>query len=846
MRGLAAHWVLFRSLNVGAITAHRLRTGLSVAGIALGVMLVFSALLFNGSLTDSFAETERDVRGAASIEVAAIGSGAFDAALVDRARGVPGVTVAAPLLVDRAEVRGPRGRAEVLAVSYDDQLRKLAPDLEQTRAVRDLPESAGVIVTRQLLDSVGLAADGTIRVVAYGVETPFAVVAVTSADVANHLYGGSFVGLPLRFGQRIFRERQEVSSILIRTPETGERLEALRRRLQDALGTGVRVIYPEQDVQELERSSEQVRAISVLFSTLTLLISAYLMFNTVTMTVHERRRELATLLVLGDRRHRVVLRLLTESALIGAAGVVVGLPLGWALGQYLSGTAPPYLQDAYGYRPYGVVSAWLVAAAAGAGIGTAVVGALMPILTVLRLPPVEGLRRLPQGERPTSRWAPAAFLAVGLAFAAAGAAGVGLAPQAAPLVLALVTTGGALAAPAAFASMLRLLSSGLMRPWLGRGTAVASVVGANLAEGRGRTVATISAATFSLAMVVAVGTLTTGVQDTVARYASKFRNLDLVVTASADPYASLLSDQALGPRIATVPSVAAVYPHRNTFISWGGRRVLLVGMMPDEVRQLDLDFDSGARAAALSGMAAGGMLISAQNARLDHLRPGDPVTLHTPAGDRTYQVAGVVEYWSWPEGAFIVSDTTFVSDFQEAQVNAFDVRLAAGASVSQAERDIRRLAPGVTVTTGADATQTVLDQESALFAPFFDIRNVLVAVAILAVFNSMMIAALQRTSEVGVLRAIGLRPDQLGRVFVLEAVGMLAIALAVGTAFGIVLYRIGIPLIAGSTGLTVRWEITPGPLLLAAGAAAGIAFLGSVYPAHMASRLSLLEALAYE
>src|SRR5690348_9873644 len=113
-----AQWVLFRSLNVGAIRSHRLRTALSAAGIALGVMLVLSSLVFDASLTGSYAGMEQDLLGSAALEVTAIGSGTFDASLADRARAVPGVEVAAPLLIERAEVQGPHGRAEVLAVSF--------------------------------------------------------------------------------------------------------------------------------------------------------------------------------------------------------------------------------------------------------------------------------------------------------------------------------------------------------------------------------------------------------------------------------------------------------------------------------------------------------------------------------------------------------------------------------------------------------------------------------------------------------------------------------------------------------------------------------------------------------
>lgn len=838
--------LLFASVNLASIRAHPLRSGLSGAAIALGVMLVFASLLYDASLTGSFADMTRDLTGTASLEVSSAGGAPLDSSLVDRVRAVAGVRIAAPLLITPTHVRGPDGERQIVAIAFDGELDKLGPSMRQVRTVRPLSESEGIVVTPQLLQETGEAVDGTLRIVVNDIETPLVIEALEQGGVAAELNGGQFIGLPLSIAQRIFDERGQISTILVGTgPSAPSQVDDIERRLQSLLGDSIRVSSPADRVRELDQSSAQVRYAAAFFSALALLISAYLMFTTVTMMVLERRHELAMLLVLGDRRHRVLLRLLAEAALIGVGGIAVGLPLGWAISHLLFG-APRYLQDAYGFRAQAIVPWWTIAAAAGAGLGTALLGALQPVLTLLGLPPVEALRRQPlvdAGRAPRRR---TGMLAAGIMLLVVGALGSALAPDLALLLICVLFAGGALAAPAGFDLLLRLFARPLMAPRWRRGQAIMSIVGASLPQGRGRSVATISAAALALAMVVTVGTLTTGVQSTIDRYGSKYTPVDLLATAGDDTYYSIPFDERLVSQASSLPGVAAAYPYRSTFVDWQDHHVLVSGWNVDELQLLNFDFDSGAPASAVDSLRRDGVLVSSSLARREHLVVGQTISVPTAVGGRTRRVAGVVEYWSWPEGAILVGDGAFVRDYRQSSVNAIELRISPGADRAAVARGLRRLAPGLIVQDGGTLRAQIVTGESALFTPFFRIRDVMVVVGVLAVFNTMLIAALQRTAELGVLRAIGAVAAQVAAVFVLEAAAMVVIALVVGVGFGILVYRLSIPLLEAISGLSVPWLITPGPVLVALGAAAMIWAAGSAYPARLASRRDVLDALAHE
>lgn len=844
---MSSAWLLFRLLNLSSFSTHRLRTALSVLGVALGVSLVFAVLIFNSSLTGSFSLTTSDLRGGANLEVTSASSAGIDQAVVDRARTVPGVKLAAPILLQRAGVRGPRGSAQVLIAAYDKESEKLASALLESLGVSHLLNHPGVAASQSLLERTGAYPDRTLVLVADGRQTPLGIVSVLSRRSMGQLSGTYLVVTPLEVAQRLFGDRGLDSSVLIETADRSPAaVEAVAQRLRAALGTGVQVISPEDRVRELDRSTEQLRWYALLVSSLALLPGGYLVFNTMSMAVVERRKELATLLVLGDSPRGLLRRFMAETLLLGGAGVALGLPLGWLVGQYLVSGVPQYLLDAYGYYAQPLAPPWTAAAAAAAGLATAVLAALFPATFVLRTAPADALRRHPSDAAPRGGRVRAIGFLVGLALIALGIVGGRLFAEAGVVLNGLLFAGLALAAPTVFGVVIGAVARALAAYPLRTGSGTMQVTGANLLHSPRRTTATVTAAAFSLVMVIAMGELAGNAAASIATYAGTFAHFPLYVSASYDTYESVPLDASLQEAVTAVPGVAAAYAGRSTFISWHGRRRLLIGASQAAVGRQGLTFQAGTPAIAVPSLASDGMLISTQNAQRDRLHLGDLVRLDTPTGGRGFRVTGVVEDWAWPEGVMIIGADAFASDFRQPEINQLAVLLTPGSAPAAVSTRLRRLAPGLIVRSGAGYTAQVLRQLSAFFEPFLRLRDILVLVGVLAVLNTVLISVLQRLPELGVLRSVGMSAAQLTASFVLEAVAMVVVALAGAALFGLLFHGLSVASLHAITGLPLRWAPEPAPLVTAAAAGVVIVVGGSFYPARRAGRIPLLDAIAYE
>jgi putative ABC transport system permease protein len=295
--------------------------------------------------------------------------------------------------------------------------------------------------------------------------------------------------------------------------------------------------------------------------------------------------------------------------------------------------------------------------------------------------------------------------------------------------------------------------------------------------------------------------------------------------------------------LATIPGVATVYPYNFTFISWHGRRVLLFGGPNDPKSHFDV-----VAGEPLDSMdKTGGLVVSTQIATIDGVQVGDSVTLPTPSGDHTYRVATIEKSLSWTEGAMFLGEQAFTRDFQTTDVHEYWVELLPAATFSRVSSEVRsRLGAETVVQTGPEFAAMVNDINEAIQAPFVQMRNVGVLVAILAVFNTLLIAVLQRRREIGVLRAIGMQISQLRTSLILEASLMVLVALGAAAVLGTILQVLGLTFIAASTGLPIHWSWQPLGLLFGAASAIVIVAAGSLYPARQAGRVPVLEAIAYE
>jgi putative ABC transport system permease protein len=838
--------LLFRVLNLGHLAAHRFRAVLSLAGIALGVTMVFGILILNGSVTSSYKRSNQALQGVAQLEVTTNGTAGLDEKLVERIRSASGVRVAAPLLIEPTRLEGPATAMQVTAIGFDESLRGLSGILTPDHVVEVRP-GPGAIVPQRLLDRLGATTDTGLRVTHLDRATPVSVNGIVAAHLGEKLNGGRFVGLPLPLAQQALDQPERITTILIDAADRSPgAVLTLRQRLIGLVGPGTLVEPLSLRLDQFHNSMGTVQNLSAFVSLVALLVGGYLIFNTMSMAAVERRREAAILLAVGESPVRLIARFVAEAGVLGLAGSLIGFAGGFGLGRFLVQSAPRYLEDAYGFRTSMVVSPVAVIAAVAAGLGVTVLATLLPALAFRRVPPAEAVRPWSPGQVHPNRRVQGAALAAGLGLVVVGLLGARAFPSAAMMFIAILFAGATLAAPALFSGGITLLAKGLLCTQSARWAALTRLAGSNLLRNPGRVVATVSACAFALAMVVAIGGQINTVEGPAHDFADRFKNFDLYVAATDDSYTSVPLPPSAIDAVRAEPGISAVYPSRSTFITWRDRRIYLTGNDPDATRKLNFAFHSGDPAAAVTSMRTDGLLVSTQIAQNTGVTVGDHVTLFMPAGPRTFEVTGVIEELSWPEGSMVIGNQAFSRYLPAQGIGQLLVSVGAGVDPVEVKARLLQRVPNLFVRTGDELATNVAAQQAAQIQPFVQVRNAAVLVLVLSVLNSLFIAVLSRLREIGIQHAIGTTSREIGGTVFLEATAMLVVALVAGAILGVVLHMLGTEFLTETTGLPLRWSLEPRSLLGGALAALLAVVLGSLYPAWLAARVPALEAIRYE
>lgn len=845
---MRARLLLFVVVNVASLVGHGLRTALSVVGVAAGTTMVAAVLILSGSLDTSYGDTITATGGGADLEVTTPASAGVPADLADRVSGIPGVRVAAPVLQQWATVRGAGGQQAVQVLGIDARFGAVAGSLAaKTRLVPARP-AAGAAAPASLLAALGTRRGQSLTLLAGSAPVALPVTAQIEG-AGSGVFNGRFILLPLDLAQAVLGHPGRISSVeVVATDHAAGAVANLRRSLGAAVGPGLQVVTPSSVQAQLQATTQPLLASTSFFALLTLLVGAYLVYNTAAITAVERRREAAILLVVGEGRRSLLLRTVGEAAVIGVAGVACGLVAGVLLGQRLADSVPHFIEDAYGFVAKPQVPLAVLFVAALAGLVAAVGAALLGTAAVLRLPLAEALRPDAPGEPrggPRRRaWVPL----VGLALVGGGFAGSLLAPDGG-LAFALLTLAGAvLAAPAALTAAVRLAAALLVRIGARVAAGVGVLTGAALVQGPGRAARTAGTVTFALALVMAVSALTGNVGQSIDRFLAGF-SFDLYVSASDSEYFTAPLDPAVVPAVAGLPGVEKVYPLRSLFVPWRSGRVWLIGDDPAEPSAVPLTYVEGSAAAAAAGYRGDGVVVSTQIARLDGVHVGDSITLDTPIGPRAFRVTGVIADWSYPQGVLAIGNDAFARDFLHPEVNELELGLRPGADPAAVRRAVERALGDrfpLVVKTAAQVRQTANDDLSATFAPLLQMRDVVAVAAVLAMFNAMLVAVLQRRREIGVLHAIGALRSELSASVVLEAFVVAQVALLAGTALGTLIHFLGVQYTVSTTGSPLSWSFQAPGVGVAAGASLLAALAGSAYPAVQAARLPVLEAIRYE
>ena len=833
------------------LTARRLRSSLTIIGVALGVALVSGTLLANQAASEAVQRAAEEILGKAELRVRAFETGGFEPRTVQLLRRIsPAVNAAAPVAERRLLVTTLPGPNEktfnllVLGVDPDDEAAVRTYDLEAGRFLSAGSPEAVASAAWAATNGLGVGDDLLLTGRKEGVP-PVRIVGLMGDLGIGSLQQGNVLVLDRTFLSEAFAFAAPVAYVDLVIAEG--RADDVQAAL-DSQMTEPFVVETVADAQiQLSRAQQGFAGIAFLFGLVALVVGSFLVANTLAMTLTEQTREIGLLRAAGLTGRQVVGLFLRQGAAVAVIGSVIGVALGLGLASLIIG----FLRSTRAVLVTGLpINPLALLLAFGMGVAVTLAASAFPAAAASRVSPMDALRPSRQPGRTLwgrLRWIVVLELVVVLLGVAAypvdrgdfGVPGVALA-------LAILLAGTALTA-----ILLQPLSRVVGRPFELFFGAEGLLGRANLGRDRARTGLTISALIIALSAVVTLGVVANSAGATADRWVNS-----VLPGGYAIRFSLPIEMDFWQPELEKVTGVSAVTPivgFPATVLHGEDQREASVAGIDPTVYQAtgSLIFVNGTREAAFQALRDGGaILVSDPVARRDKLGIGSTVQLAKPGEDaHTFTVAGIIAY-SLPgrsaDGALLISlaDARHLFDSHTAEVWAFVKQPGITDAAFQAALAQQAKSGAAELLTAAGLSSDLarsLDRVIGLF----DVLSLLaVVIAALGIVNTLGVSVLERAREIAILRSHGMTTGQVQAMVLAEASIMGAIGGLAAVVTGVLMSWAVVGGTASSdfgAGLAIPWPLLISVPLLGTGVAA----LAGLYPARLAARIPIVRTIAH-
>jgi putative ABC transport system permease protein len=849
------------------LLARKLRLALAGLAVVLGVLATSAAMVTTATIRSGFdsifatisSDVDVSVSGKSTVDEAF--SSPVPASLVDEVASVPGVADAVgEVSADGARPIGPDGK--VISVQGPPRIGRAwhgETGLVRLREGRGPAAADEVAINAGLAELGGYRVGGTIDVLTLKPRQTFRVVGIYGfANGLGTLGGSTEVAFTEPVAQElVLGERGVFSSITVTA--AGVSPEQLRDRIASAVGQGY-VVRTGAEVADATAADGKafldiVRIVLLGFSGLSLLVGIFLILNTFAILVAQRTGELALLAALGARRRQIVGAVLVEATLVGSVASAVGIGLGVGTSVLLKSLMEA---NSGAQLPVGlVVPAGDLVLAFLLGVGVTLVAALLPAIRASRVAPVAAMRAVAAEQRSLTR-----ITVLGAVPACLGAAGVAASVLSDLGGLRWAVLGGGIVLALLGLALLTPIASRVLLPALGRlsGWSMPGKLGRRNAERNPRrTAITVATLVVTLGLVGGVAVVAESLRADVTTRVGSDLAADFVI--SGDGVSGRAGGQGGGPPTAAdgrimptfTPSVitearsvdgvaAATAQHVDTIRVSGmdGTVPANAGSVSALSRVLGLVRVSG----QLRDLRPGEVVVDSSTLEARGLRVGGPVRLATQRGGwRTYEIVGSYEpniLLSGPVLAPADAATAFVS----SQPAVGYVKLRPGADVAAVKRSLTELVADNPEVTVADRTQTAAAASSQVDVTelmLYVLLGLSVVIGVLGIVNTMALSIVERTRELGLLRAVGMRRSHLVHMVVAESVVTAVFGGLLGLAFGGAAGA-AVVAVADLAELAIPWL----SLAVFLGLSVMAGLMAALAPATRAAKVNVLSAIAHE
>ncbi|MEQ8819861.1 MAG: FtsX-like permease family protein [Sumerlaeia bacterium] len=816
---------VFKALIGSYLRHERGRTLLTILGVALGVAVLVAIDLANESAVASFKRTVSDVAGRATLTVRGNGAG-IDPALTRTLAKAEGVEAVAPLIEGTATFVPAEGSTEtltllavdLLAPGGEEEVRDLSFQLAENVGFTDLLTSPGAMIFAEgFLNRAGLALGERTRLRVLGLETEVFVAGVVRGSTYAEALGGNVAVMDLGNADLLLRRGGRLDRIDLITTE-GLPTATIQDRLARLLPPTVSIERPEARSTQVDNMLAAFRFNLGALGHISLLVGAFLIYNTMSIAVVRRREVIGTLRALGISRRRVRWAFLAEGLLMGAVGGVLGIVGGIGLAAALLDTVSAAISINFVQTNAEslALSPGKLLFALGLGMATALAAAWGPAAEASATPPANTMRRgsLEHTLRPRSRWR----LALGLASLLAGAGLLFLDPRPG---LPIEGYAASLAFVVAFLCAVPGLLDGLSRaakaPYARLFGAEGLLAISSTQSSLGRASVAIGGLMLGLGMTISVSVMVASFRDTVVVWMQQVLQADLYVSPRAPSAVARAEpmDAALADRIEALDGVAFVDPFRTRRMDLMGAPAFLGAGRLEAARFSNEDIYGRPMAEVLREAKANDQLIVSEAfARKRGLERGDTVAVPTPGGLREFVIASVYYDYSSEQGYAIMDRELYLQLFDDPLIDSVAVYLKDGADPGAARRAIEGAAaelgtvPPLRISANSELRGYALEAFDRTFGVTYVLQFIAIIVAVLGVATTLFAQILDRADEILALRYVGASKGRVAKMIALESALLGFVGVVLGVASGLALSWILTKVIMiQSFGWTIQYEI---------------------------------------
>ncbi len=847
---------LLKNITLRHLQHHKGRTLLSIVGIALGVGVFVSVQTAIYTAIESFNTSVDHVSGKANLQVTSFGRG-FSEEIYLKVKKVPGVKAATPVIQYVSKIEDPIGEPLYLLgidVFSDKPFREYQfYDVEED-GLLFLKNPRAIAITEKLANRHGLKKGDQITLIVGSKKVTLTISNLLKMEGPAKSLEGNFGLIDIASAQEALEKVGLIDRIDLMVDKSLP-IETIEQELKKVIPPGVEVRRSDTRSGQIEKMVSAFHLNLTALSFISLIVGMFLIYNAISVSVIQRRREIGILRSLGVTRAQVLRLFIGEAVIIGCLGSLFGIGIGIGLAKGMLYLVSRTITALYILvkAEHLLISPYVLMAGFGMGVFASVLSAIGPAREASKIAPKEALALGTLETKIRIRLGLLSLIGVGLlvlSIILALQKPIFHRPIFGFLAALLIVIGVSFLIPAVITLLNRLLAPILYFLFKSEGKLASRYIHDSMA----RTVITIAALMTALSMLISISIMILSFRKTVDLWVEQSINGDVFIfpgSYSITGYSALLPLE-VSRALPSLPGVKAVDPFRALEIEYQGYPAIIAAVDGQVFLHLKvIRFTQGNPRTILQQFASGRAVLVTESFSLRHnVKAGDRIKLSTPQGEKEFPVSGVFYDYSSDWGMVLMERKVYQSLWNDETLHSAGIYLKEGVSQQAFKEMIRERYSKpyrLFVVSHRELRSEVLKIFDQTFSITYALEFIAIIVAILGIINSLNALIIERQRNIGIIRAVGGFRKQVQKATLIEA-GMIGFfSHILGLICGFLLSILLIYVInKQSFGWTIQFSIPLRSLIESWLVVMVTSIVAGFIPARRAAKMNTVESLRRE